>query len=225
MLIGAVALSAALVVPAAHTLADRRGDAAAKAINEALSSSTELEFIEVPLEDLVEFLKDYHKIEVVIDKKALNDVGIESDHPVTCNLKGISLRSALRLILGQMDLTYTIRDEVLLITTPEEDETKLLTEFYVVTDLLSSDGPEGHFPNDGETLIKLITCNVDPDSWDEVGGWGSITGLSFSGVDMLFISQTFIAHEEIAALLEEIRETVRTHKGKPGEGAVSKKEG
>jgi hypothetical protein len=225
MFIGAVALSAALVLPAVRALADRRGDAAAKAISEALSSSTEIEFIDAPLEDFVDFLKDYHKLEIQLDKRALDDVGIEPGHPVTCDLKGISLRSALRLILSQMDLTYTIQDEVLLITTPEEAETKLITEIYVVTDLLSSDGPAGHYPNDGKTLINLITSTVIPTSWDTVGGPGSVTGVSFSGVDMLFISQDFVAHEEIAALLDKIRETVRTNQEEPGEGAASKRDG
>ena len=40
---------------------------------------------------MIDYLKDYHKIEIQLDKKALDDVGIGSDTPVTKNLKGITL--------------------------------------------------------------------------------------------------------------------------------------
>ena len=39
-------------------------------------------------------------------------------------MKGITLRSALRLMLHELSLTYIIQDEVLLITTPEEAESR-----------------------------------------------------------------------------------------------------
>jgi len=55
---------------------------------------------------------------------------------VTRNLSGVSLRSALRLMLKDLDLTYVIRDEVLLITTPEEANAKLVTKVYPVADLV-----------------------------------------------------------------------------------------
>lgn len=109
---------------------------AEKKIVEALESPTKMEFHESPLEDVVEYLKQYHDIEIVIDNRALGDVGAGSDTPITKSLKGISLRSALRLTLRDLDLTYMIRDEVLLITTPEEAENQLTTKVYPVADLV-----------------------------------------------------------------------------------------
>ncbi len=46
---------------------------------------------------------DKHHIEIQLHNKALGDVGIGSDTPVTKNLKGITLRSALRLMLCTPD--------------------------------------------------------------------------------------------------------------------------
>ena len=109
---------------------------AEKKINDALKSPTQLEFIETPLQDVIDFLKDFHQIEIQIDQRALDDVGIGTDTPITRNLKGITLRSALRLLLRDLDLTYVIQDEVLLITTPEEAETRLSTKVYPVADLV-----------------------------------------------------------------------------------------
>ncbi|MDY0170774.1 MAG: hypothetical protein RBS80_29805, partial [Thermoguttaceae bacterium] len=109
---------------------------AERRILEALKAPTQLEFIETPLQDVVDFLKDYHNIEIQIDKKALDDVGLATDMPITKNLRGISLRSALRLTLRELALTYVIEDEVLLITTPEEAENRLTTKVYPVADLV-----------------------------------------------------------------------------------------
>jgi len=96
----------------------RRGPAE-KSIIDALKSPTEFEFYETPLDEVVYFLREHHKIEVQIDKKALEDLGIGTDMQVTKSLKGISLRSALKLMLRELDLTYVIVGDVLLITTPE----------------------------------------------------------------------------------------------------------
>ena len=51
-------------------------------------------------------------------------------------LKGITLRSALRLMLDDLGLTYLIQDEVMQITTPEKAEARLLTKVYPVGDLV-----------------------------------------------------------------------------------------
>ncbi|MBL7039805.1 MAG: hypothetical protein ISR77_14305, partial [Pirellulaceae bacterium] len=95
----------------------RTGGAEAK-ILEALDDDTRLEFIETPLDQVVDFLKDQHGINIELDAGELDNVGIGTDVPITRNLKGITLRSALRLMLKDLELTYVIRDEVLLITTP-----------------------------------------------------------------------------------------------------------
>jgi len=102
----------------------------------ALNADTQIDFIETPLSDVVTFLEDYHKIQIEIDRKALEEVGLDTNTPVTRNLSGISLRSALRLLLRDMDLTYVVQDEVLLITTPEKAESQLVTKVYPVADLV-----------------------------------------------------------------------------------------
>lgn len=112
-----------------------RGPAEQK-ITAALKAPTTLEFMETPLSDVVEYLKDLHKIEIQLDTKALSDVGVSPDTPITRNLKGVALRSALRLMLGELDLTYVIDNEVLLLTTPEKADAKLATKVYPVADLV-----------------------------------------------------------------------------------------
>jgi len=56
---------------------------------------------------------------------------------------------------------------------------------------------------DFDSLIELITATIQPDSWDDVGGAGSVqpfqTNLS------LVVSQTQEVHEQIVDLLEQLR--------------------
>ena len=182
---------------------------AEKKIIAALNSPTELKCIEAPLADVIDYFKDRHNIEIQIDTRALDDVGLGTDTPVTGDLKGISLRSALRLMLQALDLTYVIEDEVLLITTPEEAEIKLNTKAYPVADLVLPLGASGPGQADFDALVDIITSTVQPTTWDEVGGPGSINASQMNNARLLVLSQTDEVHEEIADLLANQRK-VRT---------------
>ncbi len=57
-----------------------------------------------------------------------------SETPVTRNLNGIPLKSALRLLLSEYDLDYVIRDDVLMITTNDVASNWLELEVYDVSD-------------------------------------------------------------------------------------------
>ena len=56
---------------------------------------------------------------------------------------------------------------------------------------------------DFDSLIELITSTVDPESWQEVGGPGTISPYSTNHV--LVVRQTQEVHEEIRDLLEQLR--------------------
>ena len=105
-------------------------------IEAALNSPAELNVKDVPLTDVIDYLKDRYKIEIQLDKKAMDKAGIGTDATVTENLKGISLRSALRLMLRELGLTCVIEDGVLSMTTTEAAEEKLMTVIYPVADLV-----------------------------------------------------------------------------------------
>ena len=102
----------------------------------ALDEKTDIDFTEQPLSDILDYLKERHGIEIQLDKKALTDAGLGSDVPVSRNIKGITLRSALKLLLGELDLTYVLRNEVLMITTKSEAENMLSSRVYPVADLV-----------------------------------------------------------------------------------------
>jgi len=169
----------------------------------ALDEKTELEFVDQPLSDIVEYLRERHDIEIQLDNRALTDEGIGSDTPVTRNIKGIGLESALGLMLGGLDLTFVVRDDVMFITSKTEAENWLSTKTYPVADLIVRADDPGH-EDDYQSLIALITASVAPQSWNRADGPGSIS--EFRGARALVISQTFAVHREIERLLAAIRE-------------------
>ena len=107
-------------------------------VREELEKPTRFDVEQTPLDEVAAFLKEQHKIEIQLDTKALDDVGIGSDTPVTARVRDVSLRSALKLALRSIDpaITFIIEDEVLQITTTEVADEKLVTRIYNVNKLL-----------------------------------------------------------------------------------------
>jgi hypothetical protein len=156
-----------------------------------VTGSLEFKYLDEQLSVVLSDLQARLKIPVIVDTPALEDYGIGTDTPVTIQVSGISTRSALRLLLDQFDLTYVIANEVILITTAEEAESRLDTRVYDVADT-------GITTN---SLIEVIS-KVKSDSWSETGGPGHITAATNS---TLVIAQTQRIHEQIVDLLEQLK--------------------
>ncbi len=63
-------------------------------------------------------------------------MGIGTDTPISRTPGWHLPPLGARLVLRDLDLTYVIRDEVLMITTPEEAELELSTKVHPVADLV-----------------------------------------------------------------------------------------
>ena len=170
-------------------------------IHAALKRPLDVDFVETPLGDVIEFLRQKTKIEIQPSTRALANAGLSTDMPVSCNIKGVSLGASLRIILRDLDLTYVIRDEVLLITTPDECEAALETRVLPVDDLVSY-RDQRSVPTAGfDHLIDLISVIISPQSWGDVGGPGTIDVFRGS----LVVSQTADVQTELCELLESLR--------------------
>lgn len=203
--------------------------AAGKTAEERLETKATLVAKEAPLSDLVEVLSTALDGPVVLSHRKLEEAAISLETPVSYNLKNVALKSGLRHVLRELDLTYLIRDDALVITTPEDAGSQLETRVYDCRDLMKLASPvrkviqpepakpgadigvpgipakatqkkdeagaEGGY--DISDLIKVMTTTVAPDSWDEVGGPGSI--YDFKG--LVTVSQTQDVHEQVEKLL------------------------
>ena len=193
--------TAAVNVPK-RTPAERR-------IEAALNEATEFDIKDTPLTGVVDYLKKRHKIEIQLDRKAMEDASIRPGVLVTRSVKGISLRSALRPLLDGLGLTFVIENEVLSITTKEAAENKLTTRIYPVTDLTEAwCDADGKLWGDCTSLATKVSSRAQPQTREGSSGPGSIIKYEMGNTAVLIISQTQEVHEEIAALLAKLHKAI-----------------
>ncbi|MBC8873273.1 MAG: hypothetical protein H8E44_27880 [Planctomycetes bacterium] len=140
----------------------------------ALDKRVSVDFEEQPLNEVVEYLREQAGVTILVDVRALDDVGLPFDSPVSGKFSDMPLRSVLRHSLREFDLTWTLRDGALVITTPEEAECCMETRVYDVLDLVRLNDQSAPDEYDYHSIISLITTTIAPQSWDTVGGPGSI---------------------------------------------------
>ena len=108
-------------------------------IEQALRQQVDVNFTATPLAVVVETLARMSGINAHLDRQGLAAEGVTSDTPVTISLsEPVSLRSALNLILEELQLGFIIRNEVLLITSEQARETDVYEQVYNVADLVIS---------------------------------------------------------------------------------------
>jgi len=74
-----------------------------------------------PLDEAAKHLGLTLNAPVAIDRAALDRVGVKMDDTVQLNLEGVRLKTGLKLLLDQLDLTFKVvaEDNLLVITDPE----------------------------------------------------------------------------------------------------------
>ena len=166
-------------------------------------------FNEEPLDLAVERIRAAIGIPVILDEYSLNDLLATDELPkISSSLNAVTVNNVLNLILRQIDdqLTYTVKDGVILITTREYSSDNLQTKFYPVSDLVTFVDDKGKPFRDAEDLMTLIISTVQTDTWLEVGGEGRLDFFETTGIDILVVVQTEDVHEEITRLLTLLRE-------------------
>jgi HAAS domain-containing protein len=112
-------------------------------LQEKLNKRVDLEVVEMPLKDVIAYLQENSQIQFVIQKKKLEEAALTPDHPVTVNLKRVRLSTLLDLMLKDLELTYVEKDDLVLITTPEDAEATMEIRVYDCRDLLAMPAPAG----------------------------------------------------------------------------------
>jgi hypothetical protein len=207
-----VAADAGLALPAskaaqASQLCRCGGDSEASVtrIRQVLSEplkSEGLEFTEVPLERVMDFLQEEYNLPIHLDESAMEDAGLTRDEPLTVQIQNVSLQSALRMALHQKLLTYMVRNGVIIITTPEVAENDLKVCVYDVRDLVGRNEDN----NNLDALVDTLICCVATNSWAKKGGGEAEIKALQPGV--LVISQSDTVHDLIGGVLSQIRETL-----------------
>ena len=167
-------------------------------IRTALRQPTGVDFQGVPLSEAVSQLAWQHNVPLVVNAAQLIEAGISPDVKVTIESSGRSLKSLLRRMLDQLEITFMLRDGALVVTTYDDAEApeNMIIVAYPVHDLVEDQGARDYDP-----LIDLITTIVAPEQWQD----GTGPNRSVSELDgWLLIAQTWEAHAEIERLLAQL---------------------
>jgi len=111
-------------------------------VYKSLSDSTEVEFVDVPVAEALAFLADKHGSPIKLDGRALKELEITSDAPVSLSVKGITLRSALRLLLNDLNLEFIVQNEVILVTSPTRMSKFKEVRIYNVSELTGDESAD-----------------------------------------------------------------------------------
>ncbi len=173
-------------------------------IEKLLEQKVDVWFADEKLSALVELGRQY-SVPIALDRRAFDDAGIGEDLSFSFTAEGVRLRSALAHILRDFDLTWMVRDDLLMITTVEEAESYLVTRIYDVRDLVEYWRDETGVTADTDSLIEIVTTTIAPTTWDEVGGPGSVGDYQAGTKVALVVSQTLAVHAEIVRLFASLR--------------------
>lgn len=107
-----------------------------KRIEKSLTRQVSMHFENEPLQSVINKLAVDSNINFRLDPQGLEEVQVDSNTPITIDVDGIQMKSALNLILEPLHLGYAIRDEVLKITSMDRQKGDLETRVYNVADLV-----------------------------------------------------------------------------------------
>lgn len=105
-------------------------------IESSLTRQISLHFENAPLKQVIEHIATVADVNVMLDKAGLEDESLTVSTPVSINVDGIQLKSALMLMLEPLNLGYTIKHEVLQITSDQRLQGQLMPITYSVADLV-----------------------------------------------------------------------------------------
>jgi len=173
------------------------------------NSRTSITLTKAPIEQVIAAISNFGRIPMLVDRRALEDVGMSTDTPVDMKLKDVSIETMLDVLGEKLDLTTMIRREVVILTTPYEAERELETMLYPVKDFVRYDPATGRQHSkravwgEFDHLIEVITTTVEPETWEELGGPGSLYPEPYN--DCLVVSQTHKVHRKVAEMLQQVR--------------------
>ncbi|MFN0053222.1 MAG: serpin family protein [Planctomycetales bacterium] len=189
----------------AHSAAKRREAAIYRALEKTVTVVADRQ----PLDELVRDLAGQIEVPLEFDRQSLIDEGVSLNQPITAQFADVTARSALELILEPLVLDWAVRNEVLLIMTAFQAATFVETRLYEVADLIAVRDSNGLSSHDFTSLIDVLTWTVAPDSWEEMGGPGSVHEFHSGGIRALSVLQTYRNHEWVAELLADLRKQPR----------------
>jgi hypothetical protein len=145
-----------------------------KAVLDALDTPLKVDFDKTRFRDVLAYLSDKTSQVITVPETTLEEAEIDYDSRVTLKItKPQAMRSILRKVLRDHGLTYVVKDELILVVTPERARKMMVLRTYPVGDVVA----DLKDPNNkllkkihAEHLIRIIQAMIEPAMWDVNGG-------------------------------------------------------
>jgi|GEM_PF-1892502 hypothetical protein len=201
---------------AASVLAAREFE---KELRRKLQQTVTYKLEEQPLDTIIAHLQTELGIPIRLDVPSLEDSGIVSDEPISGHYVGLSAGRFLNRCFEDLDLTWYIADESVVVTTLDAADERLIARSFDVSSLLKwlertpanqnrdrfglsntvaglgFSGP----PLTPQAELSNILMTMAPGIWEDIDGSGG----SISGTGGLFtVSQSYQTMETVDGLLQ-----------------------
>ena len=115
-----------------------REDATLRLLNQRLP---EVQFQETPFEQVIDWLRDFTRLNISVRWQKLADNGIERDKPITIKVRDLRLSQVLGLVMDEaagsdVRLAYRMTGNLLVISTAEDLDREMIVKTYDISDLL-----------------------------------------------------------------------------------------
>ena len=190
----AIAWMVALLAIVDSSASQQREQQRLSKLDTALVSPTAIEFVETPLTDIADYLKDLTGVPVVLDRRGLAQARLDGQVPITFrNTSDAPLYVVLDRMLRPLGLGWVAEGEAIMLTTDEVASSRYTTRTYYVGDLAWWAGTQ--------QLARIVVTTIEPSSWSNVGGKGSIRAAG----TQIVVTQNQAAHRKIVQLLHDAR--------------------
>lgn len=159
---------------------DSRLSVVEQEIQRKMSTTVSVDYRDRALGEVLEELSAMTGVPIVIDNRALSAVRVTTDTPVTLRLPNdIALQSVLNIILGELELTHVIENDVLSVTSMEARRSMVYPRTYRVTDLVTpipnftssyEDGLAGALRASYQMINPQTDIHIMPVSPTDLGG-------------------------------------------------------
>lgn len=161
-----------------------------ESILKALESKVLRELKDTPFEETVQQLSNLIDKPIYLDKKSLEDAGLDMRRPVTL-LGGVEARTALRAILQSQGLTYVIKDKVIQVVSLAQARETLVTKVYYLGADIVGAGPFGgavtwgpfvdfqQTERNAQVIVDTITKSIDPLNWQSANNPNGLSSITF----------------------------------------------
>ncbi|MSU76557.1 MAG: hypothetical protein EXS16_00525 [Gemmataceae bacterium] len=175
------------------------------ALLKALNSTLNIDYND-RLKLVLDSLQERSGIVLFMDEPSVQDVRLDYDDQVNLKFGQMTVRMALKKILGDRGLTYIVKEGSVHVMTPKKASEYTVLRSYPIEDLVGGDpqvmmmfGPfmaQQMMAYNANQLIKLIQTVVEPDYW-QPNGPGVIT--FFPPTKSIFVRASAEVHYQLGS--------------------------